>query len=326
MSKHAISIVGIDPHAPDRDAAALGAYLAERLGTALELYSAVYNSQVTLANFETRASMQHARDLLVAHARELLDGLAQELPGGRIACNAAWDHPFEEALIRRVLECEARLLVVGLPEEEEARGRRFWSAGHWQLVRHCPAPVLLTHGRAWSRPPVVLAAVDPVGHHARHADLERHLLAQAAELASATGGELHVWHAWEPGLGTAVGGLERTLASELPGERTAERHRDAVAEVLHETGVEPAHTLIVKGRPERVLPEYCAEHRVDVVVMGAISRNPFGRVFIGSTAERVLDRLPCDLMVVKPESFRTPVSRERWPHEEGGPPLGVPGI
>ena len=61
--------------------------------------------------------------------------------------------------------------------------------------------------------------------------------------------------------------------------------------------------------------------------MGAIARNPFGRIFIGSTAERVLEQLPCDLLVVKPETFRTPVSSERWPREEGSIPiLGVPGI
>jgi hypothetical protein len=36
-------------------------------------------------------------------------------------------------------------------------------------------------------------------------------------------------------------------------------------------------------------------------------------MFIGATAERVLDRLPCDLIIVKPDWFRTPsdISKER---------------
>jgi universal stress protein E len=37
--------------------------------------------------------------------------------------------------------------------------------------------------------------------------------------------------------------------------------------------------------------------------MGAISRTRLQEVFIGSTAERVLDRLPCDVLVVKPGDF-----------------------
>jgi universal stress protein E len=47
--------------------------------------------------------------------------------------------------------------------------------------------------------------------------------------------------------------------------------------------------------------------------MGAISRNRWKRLFIGATAERTLDHLPCDLLIVKPDWFRTPaeISKER---------------
>jgi universal stress protein E len=34
-----------------------------------------------------------------------------------------------------------------------------------------------------------------------------------------------------------------------------------------------------------------------------VSRRGLDRVFLGSTAERVLDRLPCDLLIIKPEGF-----------------------
>ena len=44
----------------------------------------------------------------------------------------------------------------------------------------------------------------------------------------------------------------------------------------------------------------------DIVIMGAISRSGLQKVFIGNTAERVLDRLPCDLLIVKPAGFAVP--------------------
>jgi universal stress protein E len=37
--------------------------------------------------------------------------------------------------------------------------------------------------------------------------------------------------------------------------------------------------------------------------MGAISRSRLEELFVGSTAERVLDRLACDVLVVKPLDF-----------------------
>ncbi len=50
-------------------------------------------------------------------------------------------------------------------------------------------------------------------------------------------------------------------------------------------------------------------NRVDaaVVVMGTVGRNRWKRFFTGSTAERTLEYLPCDLLIVKPDWFQTPV-------------------
>ncbi len=44
-------------------------------------------------------------------------------------------------------------------------------------------------------------------------------------------------------------------------------------------------------------------------LMGAVARNRWKRLFIGATAERTLEFLPCDLLIVKPDWFETPVSR-----------------
>jgi hypothetical protein len=46
-----------------------------------------------------------------------------------------------------------------------------------------------------------------------------------------------------------------------------------------------------------------------VVVMGAVSRSGLARLFIGNTAERVLDHVDCDVLVVKPRGFKTRVER-----------------
>jgi hypothetical protein len=34
-------------------------------------------------------------------------------------------------------------------------------------------------------------------------------------------------------------------------------------------------------------------------------------LFVGATAERTLEHLPCDLVIIKPDWFRTPVGVER---------------
>jgi universal stress protein E len=327
MSNSGRIIVGVDPRATSMAAAELGARLAAGLDTTLELFTPVYNSHVSLAHFEDRESLQHARETLVRRNLERLEEAAARLEfSRRVDCHAAWDHPLEEALIRRVLERAADMLIVALPGRRDAPERRLTSA-QWQLVRHCPSPVLLTRGHAWRDAPVIVAAVDPSGRHGRHDDLDKRILQAAERLADGAGGTVHAFHAWERRPRVLIGDSEQLLAPDLPGAGREQQQREAVYTVLGAAGVAPARVAFIEGPPEEVLPGYCHDAVADVVVMGAIARNPFGRIFIGSTAERVLDQLPCDLLVVKPEDFRTPVTSERWPREPGVTlPLGVPGI
>lgn len=326
MSKLDRILVGVDSHASPEPVARLAARLASGLGARLELFVPVYNSQVSLAHFENRDSLDHARELLVQRHRERLEQAAAGLGfSGELECHAAWDHPFEEALIRRVLERGADLLVAALPTGEGSGGRPLSSA-QWQLVRHCPAPVLLTRGRPWGDAPVVVSAVDPTGRHGRSTELDQRILRIGEMVARAAGGTLHAFHAWQRSLRAMVGEVEAPLAADLPEYQTEQRHREQVYEALGAAEAAPARVSLLEGRPEATLPRYCQENGADLVVMGAIQRNPFGRIFIGSTAERVLDQLPCDLLVVKPAAFSTPVQRERWPRDEGATPLGVPGI
>jgi universal stress protein E len=327
MSHHGRIIVAVDPRASSRGAADLGVRLATGLKVPLELFTPVYNSQLTLARFENRERLQHARDNLVRQHLERLEQTAAALDfPGTIECHSAWDHPMEEALIRRILERSADLLVVPLPLEDNGKTRPLSSA-QWQLVRHCPVPMLLTRERGWQSAPVVVAAVDPTGRHFRGDDLDIRILRLAEQMASGVGGTMHVFHAWEATLLARIGEREEELAPDLPESLTERRHREAIFAALSAAEVAPARLAVVQGRPEQALPEHCRASAADLVVMGAIARNPFGRIFIGSTVERVLEQLPCDLLVVKPDAFRTPVSRERWPREEGTVPmLGVPGI
>jgi universal stress protein E len=60
----------------------------------------------------------------------------------------------------------------------------------------------------------------------------------------------------------------------------------------------------IDGDPVFGIPRVARAMRAQIVVMGAVSRSGLKRVFIGNTAERVLNDLPCDVLVVKPPRFK----------------------
>lgn len=59
-----------------------------------------------------------------------------------------------------------------------------------------------------------------------------------------------------------------------------------------------------EGEIAGVVASVAKLRRTDVLVMGVVSRSIADRAVIGSSAERVIDRVDCDLLVIKPARFR----------------------
>ena len=74
--------------------------------------------------------------------------------------------------------------------------------------------------------------------------------------------------------------------------------------------IEKDHAHLVAGLTHEELPAIASKLDAAVVVMGAVARSSWKRLFIGATAERTLEDLPCDLLIIKPDWFQTPVALE----------------
>jgi universal stress protein E len=327
MNRVSRILAGVDLRAETTAAVDKAARLAAAFDATLELFAPVYNSLISRARFPQPGALDHARAQLVRGGLERLQAIEADLGGKvEVECQAAWDHPPEEALIRRAMSTRADLVVAALGVHPEHR-LAFFSGGDWQLVRHCPAPLLMCLPGQWKARPVIVAAVDPMHRHGRKGRLESRILRAADAVGKACGGQLRAFHAYE----AIVHGPGPGVHIELPvdeAEAALETgHREALGRAFEAAGVRPAVVDMQEGSPDDRLPAYCGEVDADVLVMGAIARNPLGRIFIGSTAERVLHRLPCDLMVIKPEGFRSPVRSEPYADAtDRGGVVGVPGI
>jgi universal stress protein E len=53
------------------------------------------------------------------------------------------------------------------------------------------------------------------------------------------------------------------------------------------------------GRTREVLPVFARANDTDLVIMGAVARTGLKRRILGSTAELVLDHLPCDILIIR---------------------------
>jgi len=305
MQKPKNILVIVDPTASQQPAVEKAALLAKQWRARLELFICDYRAGLDAPDAEG------ARATLLEHRRSALEALAAPLrkKGLDVSVDAAFDNPLHEGLLRKIAKSHADLVVKDTHYHNLLR-RTLITNTDWHLIRGCATPLLLVKPTHWSGDLRTLAAVDP-GHVAdKPAALDQAICDWAVELARAMQGQAHAVHMYFPSAllisSAAATGMPMSVATGAEQEMI-EAERQArlmlVQEVTTRNGIGAEHTRLILGNAVDLLSEEAERVRADIVVMGAVSRSRLQRVFIGHTAERVLDNLPCDVLVVKPLEF-----------------------
>ncbi len=300
-----------DPGARALPGVAKAAQIARANGARLELFHAV-SHPVYLEPFAPE-ELAPARVLAGerARAKARLDKLAAKLrrQGVKAGVAVEVDFPPHEAIIRRASRIGADLIVV-----DAHAGRRLMPAllqlTDWELLRYSRLPVLVVKGRRRYRRPVLLAAVDPMHANAKPGGLDRAVLGAAERFGAALDGRLHIVHAYDP-LPPAVANaqfMNSRIAADIR-ERARSASRHAFARLTRNSGVPESRRHFVAQTPFGAIQQTAASTRADVVVMGAISRRGIKRLLIGNTAERVLNEIQCDVLIIKPRGFSSHIPR-----------------
>ncbi|HEX7116768.1 MAG TPA: universal stress protein [Steroidobacter sp.] len=301
---HSILVI-VDPTAEHHPAVNKGALLAAKCGARLELYACE-----TKASREARLAA-HARskpgEPFLLNLKAMLEALAVPLREGGldVATETECRDPLHASLIDRTQRTSADLVIKDTHHHSLAK-RTFLTNTDWHLIRTCPVPLLLVKEKAWSASPKVFAAVDPGHANDKPALLDKHILDHASTLARRLSGELHVVHAYIPMTVVATAASSPPMAMAISAEELAaeqKRQHEQVQALVAPYEVPASRIHVELGGPAELLPRVTAAQQADILVMGAISRSGLKRVFVGSTAEDVLEHLPCDALIVKPPDF-----------------------
>lgn len=294
-------LVIVDPTSQQQPAVAKGALLAELFGARLELFACDTKATRNIRHARF-ASNSHAASF-VADLHPMLELIAAPLRhrGLDVTIEAVISDPLHVSLVDRVRRGGAQLVVKDTHHHSLAQ-RTILTNTDWELIRGCPVPLLLAKPRPWTAEPRVCAAIDPGHADDESALLDRCILEQAAAFAEALAAQMHVLHAYIPiamvasriSLPPFVADMSPAL---LSGEQ--DRKRGELTRLVANYRVPAENIHLEPGGVADVLCRLATQLSADVMTMGAISRSAVKRAFVGSTAESVLERLPCDALVVK---------------------------
>ena len=302
----------IDPTVDAQPALERAAWLSSRTGATLELLVCYYDEFLAGSRYIDSAALKEARmEVLESHKRRL-EQLAAPLRNNGLTVRTAahWEHPLHEGIARHAAAINADMVFKDT-HHHSAVYRALFTPTDWGLIRACASPLWLVKPVPLAEQPVFIASIDPMNANDKPAALDDRILDTGNTLGRATGGQVHAFHSYDPSVAVSSATANAYIPVSLPLDEIEKemrtQHEGRFRELTEFHEIEPARTHLLSGRTHEELPALAERLGASLVIMGAVARNRLQRVFIGATAERTLERLPCDLLIIKPDWFRSTV-------------------
>jgi len=170
-----------------------------------------------------------------------------------------------------------------------------------RLIRKCPSSVWIVKAEHVGPPGIILAPTD-------FSDVSRKAIFEALRLAKHADSELHLLHVID----------SNDIQHDDTDENShAARSRHEVNEIASKRLVEflksfemdrsRIHSHLSFGTPWKEICQMVGHHKVDLIAMGTVGRSGVKGLFLGSTAEKVLDNCDCSILTTKPDGFVSPI-------------------
>jgi universal stress protein E len=280
----------IDPADESRHVVAKAMVLARHFRARVELFLCDSERAYTLRHAYDRAGSLEANRACVADGLQYLESIRRSIAEDvTVTTHVATASPLYEAIVRRVIEARPDLVIKGAAGHHPMQ-RLTLDANDWQLARTCPVPLMLTRGRPWSAAARFAAAVD-VSDPA-NGSLARSILQTAGFLALGIGSQLDV-----------------VYSESDAGDRDGAAHRrESLHRLVNEFSVGGECEHVLQGGADDTLPDFAIQQSYDLMILGALTRRRGLATLVGTLTSRLIDALDCDFVLVKSESFVSPVA------------------
>lgn len=300
MHKSAFMVV-IDPMREQQPAFEHALQSATMTGRGLHLFACVH--------FDNHAGIEGQRDeahsaRILGHYRSLLEELQRRAQGLGVTTTTElhWDPQWRQKLVEATRQRSDFMVFKSSYVHKQAE--RVHSTSDWALLRESPCPVLLMHHNSNWANRRVLAAVNLATQDKAHQRLNEKIIAMANSFRVDYGADVHFVNTVPRDAATHRNGhadsddlLFFTVASDFadtPG------HAPEVTEelLLKHCASDKAHVHIERGNLVDTILSEAEQLDVDLIIVGTIARTGIKGRIIGNTAEKLLDKVKCDLLTL----------------------------
>lgn len=228
--------------------------------------------------------------------RRMIDDVAA--PGVEIRPKTLLGEPIVE-ICRAAQQLECDLVISGT---RSLSGWQTYFVGGTarRLIRKCPAPVWVVKPQHVGKPKAVLAATDL-------SEVSRRAVLAGMAIADDAGASFHVLHVVDSGdvpeNAVAVIPEGSSLRQEI-NDAAKHRFEKFIASLNAQSKI---HPHLSWGTPWTEVNRLAGELNVDLITMGTVGRSGIPGLFLGNTAEKVLNHCDCSILSLKPDGFKSPI-------------------
>ncbi|EFP98172.1 universal stress protein UspE [Vibrio caribbeanicus] len=216
-----------------------------------------------------------------------------------------WHNRPYEAIIAEVFAGGHDIVIKGTRKHDLLESVIF-TPTDWHLLRKCPSPVLMVKNSAWPENASILASVHVGSENHNHLGLNDAMVEQMNSLTDRLGAEPYLVNAYPV--------TPANITIELPEfdpstytNAVRGHHLTAMKALRQKHGYDESKTVVEQGLPEDVIPDVAQRLNAAMVVVGTTGRTGLSAVFIGNTAEHIIDNINCDVLALKPNGYVSPL-------------------
>lgn len=301
MSDTILAIIELDNY--PEVVAQRAAWLARRTGAELKLLLCDNNTNLFTDSFvvveELQSLVDDLRDSELKSLEMLRDSVATD--DLKVTTSYSSEYPASECVLSHADEIKPLYVVKGTHYHRPAE-RAGMSDIDWQLIRKLPFPLWFVKPREFSETPTVVAAVDPTHTNDKPGELDQRIIEEARQMTAGKDARLLVLHTYQRLNEIGSRATWAVKPVKLPidelDEKIREEHRNLLMNLTRSSGIDDSDVHQLPGRASELLPAFSRTHGADLLVMGAVSRTSLKQRLIGSTAQRTLDHVDCDVLIV----------------------------
>lgn len=311
-------LVVVDPTKDEQIALSRALQLAGSQPLELMLYCCIYYPVLSGNHFLSEEQIEHSKKSII-HSHQLkLNNLVDSHSSSKnvlFHTQVQWCDPIYTAIIKASSAFEAELIIKS-SHKHPAITRTFFNSTDLQLLKASPQPVLFVKTDFSSKGAKVMALLDPFDELSKKGHIDTNILKLAYGLANQLQQPLHACHCFDPSywevllesvrhanIWTEVFPANNNDSNLAVLDNLRLQHNQKFAEECSELVPDSANQHLLAGELVSTLAATVEKLEVGTLVVGTSYRTGL----LGSKAEELLEELNCDLLVVKPIDFESPV-------------------